>query len=63
MRGKMLCLVMPFVLFAYCDGYISENAMWYVVDSSEKIFQSPLVVEHTLLLVHLVSFRIHGVES
>ena len=65
MHGKMLRLVMPFniVLLAYGDGFIADKAMWHVVDYSEKIFQSPFVVEHTLLIVHLASFRIHGVES
>ena len=65
MRGKMLRLVMPLyiVLFAYCDGFKADKAMWYVVDLSENIYKSPFDVEHTLLLVHLASFRIHGVES
>ena len=65
MRGKMLRLVMllNIVLSAYSDGFIADKVMWYVVDLSEKIFQSPLVVEHTLLLVHLALFCIHGVES
>ena len=47
------------VLFAYCDVLM---AMWHLVDLSEKIFQSPFVVEHTLLHVHLASFRIHRIE-
>ena len=65
MRGKMLRLAMPLniVLFACCDGFIADEAMWYVVDFSEKIFQSLFVVEYTLLLVHLASVRINGVES
>ena len=58
MRGKMLPLVMQLniVLFAYCDGFIADNAMWYVVDFSFKIFQSLFVVERTLLLVCLRRF-------
>ena len=63
MCEKMLRLVMYIVLFAFCDGFIADKAMWYVVDLSERIFQSSFVVEHTLPLVHLESFFIHGVES
>ena len=56
-----LVMLLNIVLFACCDGFIADRALWYVVELSDEIFISSFVVEHALHLVHLASFRIHRV--